>query len=82
MTFVNPFDTPFRLLSIARTNQNVTLNWESQNNRTFNIETSSNLSAWTPFVSNLLTTTTNSPYVFTTNNIADKIKFFRIYRVP
>ena len=82
MTFVNPFNTPFRLLSIARTNQSVTLNWESQNNRTFNIETSSNLTVWTPFVSNLLTTTTNSPYVFTTNNIADKIKFFRIYRVP
>jgi endonuclease/exonuclease/phosphatase family metal-dependent hydrolase len=82
MTFVNPFDTPFRLLSIARTNQSVTLNWESQNNRTFNIETSSNLSAWTPFVTNLLTTTTNSPYFFTTNNITDKIRFFRIYRVP
>ena len=82
MTFINPFDTPFRLLSIAWTNQSVTLNWESQNNRTFNIETSSNLSAWSPFVTNLLTTTTNSPYVFTTNNITDKIKFFRIYRVP
>jgi hypothetical protein len=82
MTFVNPFDTPFRLLSIAWTNQSVTLNWESQNNRTFNIETSSNLSGWTPFVTNLLSTTTNSPYFFTTNNITDKIRFFRIYRVP
>lgn len=82
MVFKNPFDTPFQLLSITRTNQNVTLNWESQNNRAFNIEASSNLAAWTPFATNLLATTTNSPFVFSTNNVADKIKFFRIYRVP
>jgi hypothetical protein len=35
-----------------------------------------------PFATNLVTTTTNSPYVFTTNNVADQLKFFRIYRVP
>jgi hypothetical protein len=82
MVFNNPFDTPFKLLAIARTNQNVTLQWESQNNRTFNIEASSNLIAWTPFAANLVTTTTNSPLIFTTNNVADKIKFFRIFRTP
>ena len=82
LVFNNPFNTPFRLLSIARTNQGVTLNWESQNNRRFNIEASSNLATWTPFATNLSTTTTNSPFVFTTNNVADPIKFFRLYRVP
>jgi endonuclease/exonuclease/phosphatase family metal-dependent hydrolase len=82
MVFKNPFDTPFKLLSIARTNQGVTLQWESQNNRNYNIETSSNLFSWTPFATNILTTTANSSFTFTTNNVSDQIKFFRIYRVP
>lgn len=82
MEFNNPFDTPFKVLSIARTNQNLTLQWESQNNRVFNIETSPDLFSWTPFATNLLTTNNNSPFVFTTNNVTDPIKFFRIYRAP
>ena len=82
MVFYNPFDTPFKLLSIARSNQDVTLNWESQNNRTFDIEASSNLVAWIPFATNLATSTTNSPFVFTTGNVGDAVKFFRIHRVP
>jgi len=82
MVFNNPFDTPFKLVSVARTNQNVTLQWEAQNNRTFNLEASSNLINWTPFVANLQTSTTNSPFIFETNNVADQLKFFRIYRVP
>jgi endonuclease/exonuclease/phosphatase family metal-dependent hydrolase len=82
MVFNNPFDTPFKLLSIVQTNQSVTLNWESQNNRTFNIEASSDLATWTLFATNLVSTTTNSPFVFTTNNVSDPLKFFRIYRAP
>jgi endonuclease/exonuclease/phosphatase family metal-dependent hydrolase len=82
IVFANPFDTPFKLLSIARSNQAVTLEWESQNNRTFNIEASTDLFSWTPFATNLSATTTNSPFVFTSNNVGDAIKFFRIHRVP
>jgi endonuclease/exonuclease/phosphatase family metal-dependent hydrolase len=82
MVFKNPFNTPFRLLSIARRNQSVTLNWESQNNRTFSVESSPDLVSWTALATNLLATTTNSPFVFATDNIAGPIKFFRIYRVP
>jgi len=82
MVFNNPFDTPFQLLSITRTNQDVTLKWESQNNRNYGVEASSNLAAWTPLATNLLSTTTNSPFVFTTSNVADNIKFFRIRRAP
>jgi len=33
-------------------------------------------------VTNLQTSTTNSPFIFETNNVADQMKFFRIYRVP
>jgi endonuclease/exonuclease/phosphatase family metal-dependent hydrolase len=82
MTFANPYDTPYKFVSIARTNQSVTLKWESQNNRTFNVEASTNLTAWLPFATNLYSATTNLPYVFTTNSVPDKIKFFRVYRVP
>jgi hypothetical protein len=80
--FNNPFNTPFKLVSVARTNQNITLQWEAQNNRSFNVEASSNLVNWTPFVTNLQTSTANSPFVFATNNVADRLKFFRVYRVP
>lgn len=80
--FNNPFNTPFKLVSVARTNQNITLQWESQNNRTFNLEASSNLINWTLFMTNLQTSTTNSPFVFATSNVADRLIFFRIYRVP
>jgi endonuclease/exonuclease/phosphatase family metal-dependent hydrolase len=82
MVFKNPFDTPFKLTSVAHTNQNVMLQWESQNNRSFSIEASSNLADWMPFTTNLITSTTNSPFVFITTNASDRLKFFRIYRVP
>jgi endonuclease/exonuclease/phosphatase family metal-dependent hydrolase len=82
MEFNNPFNTPFKLLSLVRSNQSLTLQWESQVNRNFSIETSSNLFSWTPFLTGVFTATTSSPFVFTTNNIADSIKFFRIRREP
>ncbi len=82
MIFQNPFNTPFRLLSLTRTNQNVTLKWESQNNRSYCVEASSNLFSWMPFATNLTTSSTSSPFVFSTNNINDALKFFRIYRAP
>ena len=82
VTFANPYDTPYKLISITRTNQDVTLKWDAQNNRTFNVEASTNLLGWTAFATNLYSATTNSPYVFTTNNVSDRIKLFRIYRVP
>lgn len=82
MVFNNPFDTPFKFLSIARTNQNLTLQWESQNNRNYDIEASSDLFSWVPFATNIATTTTNSSFIFTTNNISDPLKFFRIHRAP
>ena len=82
MTFANPFDTPFKFVSVTRTNQGVTLQWESQKNRTFRIEASTNLVTWSAFTTNFTTATTNSPYVFTTNNVSDQVKFFRVYRVP
>jgi endonuclease/exonuclease/phosphatase family metal-dependent hydrolase len=82
MTFANPYNTPYSFVSIARTNLTVTLKWESQTNRTFNVEASTNLVSWTPFATNLFAATTNSPFIFSTNNVPEPVKFFRIYRTP
>jgi hypothetical protein len=65
MVFANPFNPPFRLLAIGRTNQIVSLQWESASNRSYNIEVSSNLTAWTPLATNL--TATGANFTFTTN---------------
>ena len=79
MVFGNPFNPPFRLLAIGRTNQIVSLQWESASNRSYNIEASSNLTAWTPLATNL--TATGANFTFTTN-VPDDVKFFRVYRAP
>jgi endonuclease/exonuclease/phosphatase family metal-dependent hydrolase len=79
MVFANPFNTPFRLLSIGLTNQFVSLKWETISNRQYHVEVSSNLAFWTPLVSNL--TATGANFTFTTNVPGD-VKFFRIRRAP
>jgi endonuclease/exonuclease/phosphatase family metal-dependent hydrolase len=79
MVFGNPFNTPFRLLTIGLTNQIVSLQWESASNRSYNIEISSNLTAWTPLATNLIAT--GADYTFTTN-VPGNVKFFRVYRAP
>jgi endonuclease/exonuclease/phosphatase family metal-dependent hydrolase len=79
MVFGNPFNTPFRLLSIGVTNQIVSLTWESTSNRQYHVEVSSNLAAWTPLVTNL--TATGADFTFATNVPGD-VKFFRIRRAP
>ena len=79
MVFANPFNTPFRLLSIGVTNQIVSLTWESTSNRQYHVEVSSNLTAWTPFMTNLTATGTN--FTFATN-VSGDVKFFRIRRAP
>ena len=80
MTFANPFNTPYKFTSVTRTNLGITLKWESQTNRFFSVETSTNLLQWTVLASNLFATGTN--FTFTTNNVSDQQKFFRLYRVP
>ena len=79
MVFANPFNTPFRLLSIGVTNQLVSLTWESTSNRQYHVEISSNLMAWTPLATNLAAT--GADFTFTTNVPGD-VKFFRVRRAP
>jgi hypothetical protein len=79
MVFANPFNVPFRLLSIGVTNQVVSLKWESTSNRQYHVEVSSNLTAWTLLVTNLAAT--GADFTFSTNVPGD-VKFFRVRRAP
>jgi endonuclease/exonuclease/phosphatase family metal-dependent hydrolase len=79
MVFGNPFNVPFRLLTIGVTNQIVSLTWESASDRQYRVEASSNFTAWTPLAANLVATGAN--FTFSTN-VPDDMKFFRIYRAP
>ena len=79
MVFANPYNTPFRLLSFGVTNQLASLKWESTSNRQYHLEVSSNLAAWTPWVTNLIAT--GADFTFTTN-VPEAVKFFRVRRAP
>lgn len=80
ITLNNPFNTSFRLLSCVRSNQSVTLQWETATNRFFNIQTSSNLVDWSLLGSNLFATGTN--LTFSAGNAPNPAQYFRVYRVP
>ncbi len=63
----------------AALNHIVSLTWESQSNRSYNIEVSSNLIAWTPLAGNLMATGASCTFQ---TNISDASRFFRVYRAP
>jgi endonuclease/exonuclease/phosphatase family metal-dependent hydrolase len=79
MVFDNPYDKPFRLLAITRSNPTVTLRWESIPGQSYRVEASTNLPAWSALADNLVATETN--YTFTTN-LSPVMQFFRVSRVP
>lgn len=79
MSFANPYTRPFRLLSITRSNPNVTLTWESIPGQSFRLDACADLKSWMSVVSNL--TATSGTFSFTTN-VAENSEFFRVYRVP
>jgi endonuclease/exonuclease/phosphatase family metal-dependent hydrolase len=79
MVFGNPFAPAFHLLAIGVAPPTVSLKWESVSNCAYNVETSSNLTAWTPWAVNLVATGDN--FTFTTNMPGD-VNFFRVQRLP
>ena len=79
MVFHNPYDKPFKLLSVTRTNPTVTLKWESVFGQPYRVESSTNLTSWTTQANNLVATGTNYTY---STNLNDAARFFRIYRLP
>lgn len=79
MEFNNPYDKPFQLLAVTRTNPTVTLKWESVFGQPYRVETSTNLTTWTTQANNLVATGTNYSY---STNLNDAARFFRVYRLP
>jgi hypothetical protein len=82
MVFKNPFDTAYNVRQVTKTDQTISLNWDSAAGRQYNVEASTNLAnsaAWVPLVTNIVATGTNS--VWSTNITSDN-QFFRIYRTP
>lgn len=79
MAFYNPYAQPFRLLSLNRTNQLVTLRWEVVPGQSYRVEVSSNLTHWTAWTTNLLAT--GSVAQWATNATANAL-FFRVGRAP
>jgi endonuclease/exonuclease/phosphatase family metal-dependent hydrolase len=78
MTFNNPYDKPFKLLSVSRNNLTVTLCWESVLGQPYRVLSSGNLTTWTTIATNLVATGTNVTY---STNLNEAARFFRIYRV-
>lgn len=79
MEFANPYDAPFRLLSVGVTNLVLTITWQSTAGRSYRVDASSNLATWSPVATNL--TATGPTLSFTTNSVT-AIRFFRVYRAP
>jgi len=79
MVFNNPYDKPFSITSLTRSNQTATLTWQSVLGQPYRVDTSSNLTTWTALANNLVAT--NSSYTLATN-VAENTRFFRVYRVP
>jgi endonuclease/exonuclease/phosphatase family metal-dependent hydrolase len=79
MTFANPFTKTFQFTSASRSNSAVALQWQSVPGQIYRIESSSNLTAWSVFVTNLAAT--NYSFAFKTN-LPDAMKFFRARQGP
>jgi endonuclease/exonuclease/phosphatase family metal-dependent hydrolase len=77
MTFNNPYDKPFRLLSVTRSNLTVTLQWESVLGQPYRVESSTNLTTWGILATNFLATNSTCTYK---TNLNDRTRFFRVYR--
>lgn len=77
MVFQNPYDKPFKLLSVTRTAPAVMLQWESVFGQPYRVEMSSNLTAWATLANQLVAT--SASFTFATNLTATP-QFFRIFR--
>jgi len=79
MVFNNPYAKPFKLLSVARSNQTVTLRWESVFGQPYRVESSLNLTSWTTLATNLVATASTFTYA---TNLSEAGRYFRIRRGP
>ena len=79
MVFKNPYQNPFQLLSVTRSNLTVALNWESVPGQKYTVESSPDLVGWTAFATNIMAT--NFSQTLNTNTPATA-QFFRVRKTP
>ena len=79
MTFNNPYNRPFRLLSLTRSNLTVILDWEAVPGQPYRVESSTDLTTWSALTSDLIATSNSC--IFSTN-LNDAVRYFRIQREP
>ncbi len=77
MVFQNPYDAPFRLLSIAVSDELVTVSWESILGQRYRVETSTDPGTWLPVATNI--TATGGTCAFSTN-VMNTAEFYRVRR--
>ena len=77
MTFANPYEKPFRLTSVAREDQTVTLSWETLIGQPYQVEVSSNLSDWETLSDHL---TATGAFLSFSTNLPAGAEFIRVKR--
>ncbi|MDW8309745.1 MAG: endonuclease/exonuclease/phosphatase family protein [Verrucomicrobiales bacterium] len=75
----NPYDAPFRITSVTRSNANLVLEWESVFGQAYRLETSTNLTTWTVAASNLVATTNRLSHP---TSISGDARWYRVRRTP
>jgi endonuclease/exonuclease/phosphatase family metal-dependent hydrolase len=79
LMFNNPYDKPFKLLSLTRTDSTLKLQWESVPGQPYSVAASTNLNTWSTLASNLVATATN--FSFSTN-VDEAASYFQVRRDP
>lgn len=81
VSFHNPYDRVFRLLSASVNNQSLSLNWQATTGRTYRVEATTNFANWFVASSNLTATmaTTNLIWSVSRNS---PWRAYRIFRLP
>jgi hypothetical protein len=75
MVFGNPYQNPYHLLSMTRSNSALGLNWESVPGQTYAVDSSPDLINWTTFATNIFATNYNVQF---NTNTPGSAQFFRI----
>ncbi|HZI31412.1 MAG TPA: hypothetical protein VFF11_03665, partial [Candidatus Binatia bacterium] len=78
MTFANPFTQRYTITDLDKTNNSVTVKWQSVPGQSYQLESSTDLTVWTSLATNL--TATNYSYTVNTN-LTSPQRFFRVKRM-
>jgi endonuclease/exonuclease/phosphatase family metal-dependent hydrolase len=77
MSFRNPYEVPATIQSFSRSNGLLRLTWRTVPGAHYQVETSYDLSTWTVLLNNIMATTEQYPFEFSTMGVP---QFFRLAR--